>query len=70
VIPDFRWPDEHVVVEADGAAWHDNPIARNEDTERQALLEAAGDRVVRLTWADVVGRPAQTIARIRAAVHG
>jgi very-short-patch-repair endonuclease len=69
VIPDFRWPDEHVVVEADGAAWHDNPIARNEDAERQALLEAEGDRVVRVTWAEVVGHPAQTIGRIRAAVQ-
>jgi hypothetical protein len=70
VIPDFRWPDQHVVVEADGAAWHDNPVAREEDAERQALLEAAGERVVRVTWAQAVGRPARTIARIRAAVAG
>ena len=70
VIPDLRWPDENVVVEADGTAWHGNPIARNDDAERQELLEAAGDRVVRVTWAEVVGRPALTIARIRAAVRG
>lgn len=70
VIPDFRWPDRHLVVEADGAAWHDNPVARKADAERQALLEAAGERVVRVTWAQAVSRPARTIARVRAAVRG
>ena len=40
-IPDFRWPEQRLVVEADGAAWHDNPLAREDDAERQALLEAA-----------------------------
>jgi Protein of unknown function (DUF559) len=70
VIPDFRWPEHRVVVEADGRAWHDNPVAREEDAERQALLEERGERVVRVTWAQAVGRPAQTIARIRAALRG
>jgi hypothetical protein len=27
VIPDFRWPEHHLVVEADGAAWHDDELA-------------------------------------------
>ena len=47
VIPDFRWPDRQLVVEADGAAWHDDPLARDADAERQALLEAHGERVLR-----------------------
>ncbi|MDQ3609291.1 MAG: endonuclease domain-containing protein [Actinomycetota bacterium] len=67
VIPDFRWPEQRLVVEADGAAWHDNPLARADDAERQALLEAHGERVVRLTWAQVIARPRQTLARTRAA---
>jgi len=67
VIPDFRWPRERLVVEADGAAWHDNPVARAEDAERQALLEARGERVLRVTWNQAVARPAQTLARLRAA---
>jgi hypothetical protein len=33
VIPDFRWPEHHLVIEADGAEWHDHELAR---------LEAAG----------------------------
>ena len=67
MIPDFRWPDRRLVVEADGAAWHDDPLAREDDAERQAILEAHGERVVRVTWRQAVVRPAQTLARIRAA---
>ena len=67
VTPDFRWAAERLVVEADGAAWHDNPLAREEDAERQALLEAHGERVVRVTWTQAVARPTQTLARLRAA---
>ena len=67
VIPDFRWPVRQLVVEADGAAWHDHKLAREDDVERQAALEAHGDRVLRVTWDQAVLRPAETIARIRAA---
>ncbi len=67
VIPDFRWPEQRLVIEADGAAWHDNQLAREDDAERQALLEAHGERVIRVTWAQVVGRRAETLRRIRAA---
>ena len=54
VIPDFRWPEQRLVIEADGAAWHDDPIARADDVERQALLEAHGERVLRVTWQQAV----------------
>lgn len=67
LIPDFRWPSAHVIVEADGAAWHDDRLAREDDAGRQALLEAAGERVVRVTWVQAVTQQAQTRARIRAA---
>jgi very-short-patch-repair endonuclease len=67
VVPDFRWPAHRLVVEADGAAWHDNQLAREDDAERQALLEADGERVLRVTWDQVIARPAQTLSRVRAA---
>ncbi len=67
VIPDFRWPAERLVLEADSAAWHDNPIAREEDAERQALLEANGERVIRVTWTQAMTRRPQTLARLLAA---
>ena len=28
VIPDFRWPEHHLIVEADSTQWHDTPQAR------------------------------------------
>ena len=67
VIPDFRWPRQQLVVEADGAAWHENKLAREDDAERQALLEAHGERVVRVTWEQALTRPTQTLSRMRAA---
>ena len=68
VIPDLRLPEQRVVVEADGAAWHGNPVAREDDAERQALLEAHGERVIRVTWRQAIARPRQTLARVRAAL--
>jgi len=67
VISDFRWPEQRLVLEADGAAWHDNPLAREDDAQRQAILEAHGERVVRVTWEQVVARPRPTFARVAAA---
>jgi hypothetical protein len=67
VVPDFRWPQQRLVVEADGAAWHDHRLAREDDAERQALLEAHGERVVRVTFEQAVGSPAQSLTRFRAA---
>jgi very-short-patch-repair endonuclease len=64
VIPDFRWPAQRLVVEADGAAWHVNPIAREDDAERLAVLEAHGERVVRVTWDQAIRHPHQTLARL------
>jgi very-short-patch-repair endonuclease/predicted transcriptional regulator of viral defense system len=67
VIPDFRWPEQRLVIEADGAAWHDHRIAREDDTERQAILEASGERVIRVTWDQTIRHRAQTLSRLTAA---
>jgi hypothetical protein len=63
LIPDFRWPEQRLILEADGARWHD-PVA---DAERQALLEAHGERVLRVTWTQAVGHTTQTRQRLAAA---
>ena len=68
VVPDFLWPAQRVVVEADGAAYHSGALARAHDAERQALLEAHGYRVLRIGWQQAVRHPRQTVARIRAAL--
>jgi hypothetical protein len=67
VIPDFRWPAQRLVVEADGAAWHAHRLAREDDAARQALLERHGERVLRVTWEQAVARPDETLRRLRAA---
>jgi hypothetical protein len=67
IVPDLRWPAQRLVVEADGAAWHDHRLAREDDAERQALLERHGERVLRVTRDQAVGRPNETLARLRAA---
>jgi len=67
VIPDFRWPDQRLIVEVDGRAWHDGRLAREADAERQAFLEAHGERVIRVTWEQSVTRRPETIRRVLAA---
>jgi hypothetical protein len=67
LIPDFRWPEQRLVIEADGAVWHDNKLAREDDAQRQAILEASGERVVRVTWDQTIAQPRQTIVRLREA---
>jgi very-short-patch-repair endonuclease len=64
IVPDFRWAEQHLIVEADGAQWHDHKLAREDDAERQAFLEAHGEQVIRVTWTQTVTQQAQTLARL------
>ena len=59
IVPDFRWPNQHLIIEADGAEWHDDRLTRQDDAEKQAMLEAHGERVIRITWAQAID-PTQT----------
>ena len=65
--PDFRYPDLKLSIEADGAAFHEHAIARQDDVAKQARLEAHGDRVIRVTWQQATAQPDQTVTRLRAA---
>lgn len=67
LIPDFRWPEQRLIVEADGAAWHGTRLAREDDADRQAHLERHGERVIRVTWKQAVAQSRQTLARLEAA---
>jgi very-short-patch-repair endonuclease len=66
--PDFRWPDQRVIVEADGKRTHDQPLARADDAARQAVFEAHGETVLRVTWGQATTRPKETLRRIRNAL--
>ncbi len=54
IVPDFRWPEARLVLELDSDAWHSDPLARADDAERQAVLEAHGETVLRAHWLDAV----------------
>ena len=47
---DCVWPDHGVIVELDGRATHGTKIAFERHRERDRILQAAGWRVIRLTW--------------------
>lgn len=64
IVPDFLWPEARLVLEADGPH-HDDPFERVADRERQAVLEAHGYRVIRVTWAQAILQPSTTLRRIR-----
>jgi very-short-patch-repair endonuclease len=50
---DFLWEEKRLVVEADGGASHENPVAFQRDRHRDQLLVASGFRVIRVTWDQV-----------------
>jgi len=62
---DCLWPEQRVVVEADGRKFHDNPAAFERDRRRDRNLQVAGYRVLRITWAQVDQEPEATLTAIR-----
>jgi very-short-patch-repair endonuclease len=65
--PDLRWPAQRLSLEIDSSPWHDGPLAQELDAERQAELEAAGERVLRTTREQAIRAPQQLIRRLTAA---
>jgi very-short-patch-repair endonuclease len=61
---DFLWPDERVVVETDGFASHGTRMRFESDRARDAALQAAGYRVLRFTWRQLVETPEIVAARL------
>jgi very-short-patch-repair endonuclease len=68
--PDLRWPREKLVVEFDGRQFHGHALAFERDRRRDQLLVAAGYRVMRLTWTQLVTEPLVVVARIAMALSG
>lgn len=63
---DFCFAAVRLVVETDGSRWHPDP-ARDQGIDNR--LAAAGWRVLRFTWRQVVHDPAAVLALIRAALR-
>ena len=62
---DFCFERCRLVVEVDGARWHQDA---QRDQRRDNALASLGYRVLRYSWGDVVHEPARTLAEVRAAV--
>lgn len=61
---DFCWPEQRLVVEADGRRWHDPEDARDRDRRRSNACARLGWTVLRFTWADVVHSPDEVVAAV------
>ncbi len=68
IVPDYLWPARRLAIEADSAIWHDYKLVRENDADKQAILEAHGYRVLRITGDQTRYEPRQTLTRIRAAL--
>lgn len=66
---DFVWRDERVIVELDGAAFHDSLLDRRHDDERDQRLTESGWTVLRFVWREVVDAPAAVADSIRGALR-
>src|SRR5918994_627948 len=65
---DFVWRKQRLVVEFDSFRFH-SPRARFErDRESDAVLAAAGYKVIRVTWRQLVDAPEAVVARIAQAL--
>jgi very-short-patch-repair endonuclease len=65
---DCVWPGPRVAVELDGHAYHSTRAAFERDRERDRLLQAAGWRVVRVTWRQLRDAPEAVARDLRALV--
>ena len=64
---DFFWPAQRLGVEVDGYAFHRTRSAFERDRERDAILTAAGVRVLRFTDRQIKTRPAEVLRAIATA---
>jgi hypothetical protein len=64
-VVDFHWPTQGLVVEVDGYEFHRSRQAFENDRARDAALQLAGVRVIRVTHRRI-GEPAILISQLRA----
>jgi very-short-patch-repair endonuclease len=60
---DLYWPEHRLVVEFDGWTYHSTRAAFERDRERDAALQLAGERVIRVTHRQLTRRPEALVAQ-------
>ena len=63
---DAFWPAQRVVVEVDGYKYHRTRRRFESDRRKDAALQAAGYRVVRITWRRLTQEPLAVSAQLGA----
>jgi very-short-patch-repair endonuclease len=67
---DALWPEQRLVVELDGFAFHRHRAAFERDRSRDAALQATGYRVVRFTHRRLQREPGAVAGELRALLSG
>jgi very-short-patch-repair endonuclease len=65
---DFVWPDARVIVETDSWSAHGRRSTFESDRLRDAALQVAGWRVIRITWRRVTREPEAVAAQLGALI--
>ena len=65
---DMYWPAHRLVVEFDGWNTHSSRTAFESDRLKDAALQLAGERVIRVTGRQLEGRPHALVARLAVAI--
>jgi very-short-patch-repair endonuclease len=67
---DALWRAHRLVVELDGFGYHRDRRSFERERERDAKLQEAGYRVVRITWRRISERPEEEVRRLRRLLEG
>jgi very-short-patch-repair endonuclease len=65
---DMVWLPERLIVEVDGFAYHSTRAAFERDRLRDGALQAAGYRVMRVTWRQLEAQPEAVVNRLARAL--
>jgi very-short-patch-repair endonuclease len=65
---DLVWREQRLIVEIDGFEFHGSRRSFEADRARDAALQAAGWRVMRVTWRQITQTAAAVVARLAAAL--
>lgn len=65
---DFHWPEQRLVIEVDGHAFHGSRPRRERDSRRDQELIVRGYTVMRVTWHQITDGPEALVARLAAAL--
>ncbi|MFN2593391.1 MAG: DUF559 domain-containing protein [Actinomycetota bacterium] len=66
--PDFCYPENKLIIEADSYRWHSSKVAWDRDVTRYNLLAAHGWLVIRVTWRQLHRRPLEVVESVEAAL--